>query len=101
MPCLPQAGGRRARWRRGRPAASAAARRRRVRGTAPRSYLELHRAADRAPREVAAFHVLRVKALLPQRDGGLAADVKAVDAVHDDGLALRELPGPLLHALRI
>src|SRR5262245_21772372 len=51
--------------------------------------------ADRLPAGMAAVHVPGVEACLAQLDRGLAADVEAVGAVHDDRFRLRELADPL------
>src|SRR5882672_12326989 len=65
------------------------------------SYVHLQRVADGLPSRVAAVHVLRVEARLAQLDGGLAADVEAVGAVHHHRLRFRKLTDPLLQLLGI
>src|SRR5262245_23973286 len=63
------------------------------------SGVHLDRAADGFPARMAAFHVPGVEAGLPQGDRRAAADVEAVDAVHDHRLRLRQLAHPFLHPL--
>src|SRR5262249_61480384 len=57
--------------------------------------------ANRFPSQVPAINVLGVEARLAQLDRGLAADVEAVRAVHDDRLGLRQFAAPLLELLGI
>src|SRR5262245_55373753 len=52
------------------------------------SRVQAQRMSDRPPAGVPAVHVLCVESRLAQLDRGLAADVKAVSAVHDHGLGL-------------
>src|SRR5262249_35062732 len=62
---------------------------------------EFGRAPDRLPGRMATLHVFRVEAGLPQRDGGLAADMEAVNAEHHHRLGLRKLASPFLHEVRV
>src|SRR5262245_21186441 len=63
--------------------------------------VELQGATDGLPGRVPALHVLRVEAGLAERDGGLAADVKAVGTEDDDWLRGGQLANPLRDALRV
>src|SRR5215218_11353457 len=64
-------------------------------------YILLYRRSYRAPCRVAAFHEARIESGVAQSDRGLASDVKSVGAKCDDGLRLRELAHPILHAFGI
>src|SRR3954466_3404275 len=64
-------------------------------------HMLLDGSADSPPARVAAFHEFCIEALVAQRDGCFATNVKSISAEYYDRIGLRQFAGPFLHALGV